>query len=234
MTETIRFHFDPACPWAWQGARWIAEVRGVRDIEVEWRLFSLFLINEHHEELEPEARHMMMFPLRVLVQARREAGNEGIERAYWALGTSIHEVRPRPDVTEDLVGAAIVDAGFDGDLVDRALADPKTEDEVVGEHEAVVEEVGAFGVPTIVLLTVWPKTDAAEAANMATHASLRFLVADMANSCAGCEDMRNRQRETGFVVWRNYIRFTALIQEISLFRGGGHDIEFPLRSYGRS
>ena len=151
MTETIRFHFDPACPWAWQGARWIAEVRGVRDIEVEWRLFSLFLINEHHEELEPEARHMMMFPLRVLVQARREAGNEGIERAYWALGTSIHEVRPRPDVTEDLVGAAIVDAGFDGDLVDRALADPKTEDEVVGEHEAVVEEVGAFGVPTIVL-----------------------------------------------------------------------------------
>src|SRR5437764_11011319 len=86
MTETIRFHFDPACPWAWQGARWIAEVRGVRDMEVDWRVFSLFLINEHHEELEPEARHMMMFPLRVLAQARREAGNGGIERAYWALG----------------------------------------------------------------------------------------------------------------------------------------------------
>ena len=56
MTETIRFHFDPACPWAWQGARWIAEVRTIRPIHVEWRLFSLFLINEHHEELEPIAQ----------------------------------------------------------------------------------------------------------------------------------------------------------------------------------
>lgn len=71
MTETIGFHFDPLCPWAWQGARWIREVRTVRDIEVDWRLFSLFLVNEHHEELGTETRDAMLYPLRTLALARR-------------------------------------------------------------------------------------------------------------------------------------------------------------------
>ena len=151
MTETIRFYTDPTCPWAWQGARWIREVRAVRNVAVEWRLFSLFLINEHHGELEPEARHAMMFALRTLAQVRREAGNDGIERAYFAIGLRKHDVRPRPDLTDGLVRAALADARLDPALLDRALADPSTEDEVVAEHEAVVGEVGAFGVPTIVL-----------------------------------------------------------------------------------
>jgi predicted DsbA family dithiol-disulfide isomerase len=151
VAETIRFYTDPMCPWAWQGARWIREVRAVRDIDVAWRLFSLFLINEHHGELEPDARHRMMFALRTLAQVRREAGDEGFERAYFAIGPRKHEVQPRPDMTEDLLREALVEAGFEPSLLDRALADPSTEDEVVAEHEAVVQEVGAFGVPTIVL-----------------------------------------------------------------------------------
>ena len=123
----------------------------MRDIDVEWRLFSLFLINEHHGELEPEARHGMMFALRTLAQVRREAGNDGVERAYFAIGLRKHDVRPRPELTDGLVRAALADARFDPALLDLALADPSTEDEVVAEHEAVVREVGAFGVPTIVL-----------------------------------------------------------------------------------
>lgn len=151
MTETIRFHFDPACPWAWQGARWITEVRSVRDIRIEWRLFSLFLINEHHEEFGPEVRDQQLLPLRVLALARREGGNEAIERLYFALGPRVHDVKPRPDLSADLLGAAARDAGLSADVVARAAADASTEQEVVAEHEAVVREVGAFGVPTIVL-----------------------------------------------------------------------------------
>jgi len=151
MTDAIRFHFDPSCPWAWQGAVWIRRVRDVRDIEVSWRLFSLFLINEHHEEFGPEARRQMLFPLQTLLEARREAGNEGVERLYLAIGERLHEVRPRPELDVDLVRDAAAAAGFDPAIVDRALADPSTETDVVQEHDAVVQDVGAFGVPTIVL-----------------------------------------------------------------------------------
>ena len=151
VTETIRFHFDPACPWAWQGARWIREVRAVRDIWVEWRLFSLFLINEHHEEFGPEVRDQQLLPLRALAQARREGGNDGVERLYWAIGVRVHDVKPRPELNAELLREAATAAGLTDDLVDRATADPGTEAEVVAEHDAVVREVGAFGVPTIVL-----------------------------------------------------------------------------------
>jgi predicted DsbA family dithiol-disulfide isomerase len=150
-TETIRFHFDPLCPWAWQGAKWIQEVRSVRDIHVDWRLFSLFLINEHHGELEPETRHDMLFPLRTLALARREGGNDATERLYVAIGERLHQVQPRPEMTEDLLRETLGTAGFGTDVLARAVADPSTEDEVVVEHEALVEEVRAFGVPTIVL-----------------------------------------------------------------------------------
>ncbi len=151
MTETVRFHFDPTCPWAWQGAKWIRQVREVRDIDVSWRLFSLFLINEHHEEFGPDVRSDQLLPLEALAVARRLAGNDGVERLYLALGDRLHEVRPRPEVTAELLGDAARAAGLADDLVDRAIDDPSIEDEVVREHEAVVAEVGAFGVPTIVL-----------------------------------------------------------------------------------
>lgn len=150
MTETISFHIDPLCPWAWQGAKWISEVRSVRDIEVRWGLFSLFLINEHHDELEDD-RPRMLLPLRSLALARREQGNEGLERLYFAIGRALHEVQPRPEADEDFVRAAAGSAGFDEGFLRRALDDPTTEKEVEEEHAAVVEAVKAFGVPTIIL-----------------------------------------------------------------------------------
>jgi protein-disulfide isomerase-like protein with CxxC motif len=150
MTDTIRFHIDPLCPWAWQGAKWITQVRTVRDIEVRWGLFSLFLINEHHDELEDD-RHRMLFPLRTLAQARREQGNDGLERLYFAFGAALHETQPRPEANEAFMRDALAAAGMTDDLMDRALDDPSTERVVEGEHADVVEAVRAFGVPTIIL-----------------------------------------------------------------------------------
>ena len=151
VAENIEFYFDPLCPWAWQGAVWIRQVWEVRAIRVEWRLFSLFLINEHHQEFGPEVRERMLAGLRVLALVRRETGNEATGEVYRSIGERLHETRPRPEMSPELLRDAVVAAGLDAGVVDRALADPSTEAEVVAEHQAVVERVGAFGVPTIVL-----------------------------------------------------------------------------------
>lgn len=151
MNESIEFYFDPLCPWAWQGAVWIREVRSVRPIEVAWRLFSLFLINEHHEGFGPEVREPMLSPLRVLALVRRELENDATGEVYRAIGERVHETRPKPEMSHQLLREALASIGVDAGVVDRALSDPSTEDEVVAEHGSVVERVGAFGVPTIVL-----------------------------------------------------------------------------------
>jgi protein-disulfide isomerase-like protein with CxxC motif len=151
MSDMVEFYFDPLCPWAWQGAVWIRQVASVRDIRVEWRLFSLFLINEHREEFGPEVRDEMLSPLRVLALVRRDGGNEALGRAYQGIGERLHEQRPKPEMSLALLQEAIRAVGLDPALVDRAAADPSTEEEVVAEHESIVKRVGAFGVPTIVL-----------------------------------------------------------------------------------
>ncbi len=149
MRETVQFYFDPLCPWAWQGAKWIREVERVREIDVEWRLFSLFLVNEHSDEFDNDVRLDMTFPLRTLALIRRERGNEAVERAYAAFGERTHERREK--LTSDVARAVLADAGLDAAFVDRAIADESTAEEVAAEHREVVERVGAFGVPTIVL-----------------------------------------------------------------------------------
>jgi predicted DsbA family dithiol-disulfide isomerase len=147
--DTIRFYTDPLCPWAWQSARWIREVERVRDIEVEWRLFSLFLANEHHKEFDDATRDRYLLGLRVFALVRREGGNETLGRLYERLGSIVHEEGRALDA--EVVRDALKAAELDPALLDRALADPSTLEEVRREHAEVAEQVDAFGVPTIVL-----------------------------------------------------------------------------------
>src|SRR2546423_1815169 len=137
--ETIRFYVDPLCPWAWQSARWIREVERVRDLRVEWGLFSLFLANEHHQEFDDATRDRYLLGVQTLALVRREHGNDGLGRAYVELGTIVHEEGRSLDL--DVVREALQRAGLDPALVDRALEDDSTASEVEREHRAGVEEV---------------------------------------------------------------------------------------------
>jgi 2-hydroxychromene-2-carboxylate isomerase len=149
MTETVRFHFDPICPWAWQSSRWMRDVAQTRDVAVEWRVFSMQLAHEGKDDPLAD-RHAKSTPaLRALALVRRNFGNEGVGRVYEAIGRRVHEGGEELDA--DVVRRALVDAGFDAGLVDEALQDESTIDAVRAEHDAAVTEVGAFGVPTIVL-----------------------------------------------------------------------------------
>src|SRR5579859_306359 len=145
-TERVVFYFDPLCPWAWLTSLWIREVQRHRPIEVEWKFFSLAGINEHEDP--------WYGPLRIAALARREGGNEAVNRAYLALGRLFHEHSGSWDRINDLVDMAqpfLEDAGLDPALASRALDDPSTVDDVLNDHREAVDRGGAFGVPWIVV-----------------------------------------------------------------------------------
>src|SRR5713226_162304 len=87
---SIDFHFDPLCPLAWRTALWVREARKVRPVDVQWRLFSLEVVNRK-ENAEPDyVNGYGWIALRTLALARRHGGNDAIERLYVALGNAQH------------------------------------------------------------------------------------------------------------------------------------------------
>ena len=149
MTETVRFHFDPVCPWAWQSSRWMREVEKTRDVAVDWRVFSLQLVHEDKEDPLADRHAKGTAALRTLALARRRFGNDAVGRTYEAIGRRVHDGDEELD--PEVVRRSLVDVGLDPGLVDQALEDDSTMDDVRAEHDAAVRDVGAFGVPTIVL-----------------------------------------------------------------------------------
>src|SRR5436305_2100422 len=148
---TINFHFDPLCPLAWRTALWAREVRKVRPIEVHWRLFSLEVVNRQ-PGVEPDYENGTGWAaLRCLALARRQSGNEGIEKLYISLGNAQHghkeSIRER-----GVVGACAQKADLGAGFVQAALADESTIADVLADHEEAVKRYHAFGVPTIALL----------------------------------------------------------------------------------
>lgn len=152
MPEAIDCYFDPMCPYAYAASRWIRTVRALTDLEVTWRFFSLEEINR-----EPGKKHPWERPwsygwgqMRVGALVRRELGDDALDRWYAAVGQAffVHGTRTFvPEVHAELLAANGLDAG----LVDRAIADPTTTDDVRADHERAVTQYGAHGVPTIVL-----------------------------------------------------------------------------------
>lgn len=149
MTDRVRFHFDPQCPWAWQTSKWIREVEQVRDVEVEWSFFSLMVQNKPETKPLEDNDAKGTAALRTLALVRRNEGNDQTGELYRAIGTRVHD--KDEDLTGDLVRAALGDVGLDPGYVDDALADSNTVKEILKEHEAAASEVGCFGVATIVL-----------------------------------------------------------------------------------
>ncbi|HLG74863.1 MAG TPA: DsbA family protein [Ktedonobacteraceae bacterium] len=145
---SINFHFDPLCPLAWRTALWAREARTVRPIDIHWRLFSLEVVNRK-EGTEPDyVNGNGWTALRTLALARRQAGNEGIEKLYVALGNAQHghqqSIRQR-----EVVEASAREAGFADNFVQQALDDESTIQDVLADHEEAVKRYHAFGVPTI-------------------------------------------------------------------------------------
>ena len=149
VTERIGFHFDVMCPWAYQTSVWIRNVRSQNGLAIDWRFFSLEEINRTEGKKHPWERQWSYgwAMMRVAALLRRSSMND-CDRFYEVAGRALHiEGRKphRPEVAAELLR----EIGLDPGLVDAAIADPTTHDDVKADHDEVVSH-GGFGVPTLV------------------------------------------------------------------------------------
>ena len=149
--ERVRFHFDPICPWCYQTSRWAKRLEALGEIELDWGLFSLEVVNAEDgtdlKGLQPRSGPA----LRTAIVIRDKAGSLAIGPYYTALGRRIWEQSPPEQDMAAAVRGPLVEVDLDAAWCDEALADPATWDAVLDEHNALVERTRSFGVPTIIL-----------------------------------------------------------------------------------
>jgi 2-hydroxychromene-2-carboxylate isomerase len=146
--QQVDFHFDVMCPWAYQSAVWIRDVRRQTGLEISWRFFSLEEINRQEGKKHPWERPWSYgwSLLRVAALLRRESMDD-VDRFYEVAGRRLH-VEGRKPHTPDGARDVLAEIGLDPALVDVAMGDPTTHDDVLADHERVVD-AGGFGVPTL-------------------------------------------------------------------------------------
>ncbi|CAN5464653.1 DsbA family protein [soil metagenome] len=146
--EVVDFHFDVMCPYAYQTSLWIREVRALTGITVNWRFFSLEEINRQEGKKHPWERDWSYgWSMMRIGALLRRSSMDHVDRWYGRAGKALHVDGHKPH--EKAVARHLLDElGFDAGLVDEAIADPTTNDEVLADHRRVVDANG-YGVPTL-------------------------------------------------------------------------------------
>lgn len=155
---SVDFYYDFLCPWAYRASEWIREAReqlGKDQIKINWRFFPLEQVNSDHgpewklweQPNGHESRGLEMF--RGALAAWQQDQGEKFEQFHQLVFRTRHGehtvegVRPTVhQIAESL--------GFDMDRFHKDFEDRTLLSRIGEDYEHAREELGVFGVPTLV------------------------------------------------------------------------------------
>ncbi|GAB3175020.1 DsbA family protein [Myceligenerans halotolerans] len=145
----VDVYVDPACPFAWITSRWALEVARHRDVDLTFKLMSLYLLNRDRD-IPADYRALIDRSRgigRVAAAVQTDHDPEAFAAFYNAAGTRIHNARNKD--FEAVITEALAEAGLPAELA-AAAGSEAYDGALAVSHEAGMKPVGEdVGTPTI-------------------------------------------------------------------------------------